>query len=325
MSVQITQLRCFVAVAAQLHFGRAAASLNMSQPPLTRHVQLLEHTLGVLLFERNKRSVKLTPSGRALLPEATDILRRLANAELAAKRAAEGAQGSVVMGFIPASSYQVLPAFVTLAKEHLPGIELVLREMQSLDQYEALSSNQIDLALVRPVTQRPEISSLQVLRERFVLAIPTSHSLASNRNPTIRDLDDEPFIMYSPLEGRYSYELLKGVFRMAGCSPRYVNYITYPHSMLSLVSAGLGMALVPVSATRLRLDRIHYAEIDVGNVEAELHMAWRAKDTEPAIHNLVDLMKRYARLRSRHQATRDLCDDVCRSDSALQDLECEGD
>ncbi|WP_443218061.1 LysR substrate-binding domain-containing protein [Pseudomonas sp. SHLB1] len=185
---------------------------------------------------------------------------------------------------------------------------------QSLDQYEALSSSQIDLALVRPVTQRPEVSSLQVLRERFVLAIPTSHPLAKNSNPTIRDLDDEHFIMYSPLEGRYSYELLKGVFRMAGCSFRYVNYITYSHSMLSLVSAGLGIVLVPVSATRLRLDHIHYAEIDVGNVEAELHMAWRAKDTEPATHNLVDLMKGYARLPSR---PRESSDDLCRSDSAL--------
>lgn len=290
MSVQLTQLRCFVAVATELHFGRAAASLNMSQPPLTRHVQLLEHTLGVLLFERNKRSVRLTPSGRALLPEAQDVLRRLANAELAAKRAAESTQGSVVMGFIPASSYGVLPTLIALAKQRLPGIELVLREMQSLDQYEALSSQQIDIGLVRPISQRSDVASVSVLKEPFVLAIPSSHPLAAKANPALADLDDQPFIMYSPLEGRYSYEMLVGAFRVAGCAPRYVQYITYPHSMLSLVSAGMGMALVPRSATRLRLENVRYAEIDLNGAFAELHLAWRKTGSDAATQAFVKLL-----------------------------------
>lgn len=289
MSIQLTQLRCFVAVATELHFGRAAASLNMSQPPLTRHVQMLEHALGVLLFERNKRSVRLTPSGRALLPEARDVLRRLANAELAARRAAESTQGSVVMGFIPASSYGVLPALVALGKARLPGIELVLREMQSLDQYEALSSQQIDIGLVRPISQRSDVASTSVLKERFVLAIPLGHPLAFKECPELADLDNQPFIMYSPLEGRYSYEMLVGAFRIAGCAPRYVQYITYPHSMLSLVSAGMGIALVPESAARLRLDNVRYVDIDMHGAYADLHLAWRRTDAQPTTLELKDL------------------------------------
>jgi DNA-binding transcriptional LysR family regulator len=290
MSIQLTQLRCFVAVATELHFGRAAASLNMTQPPLTRHVQMLEHALGVMLFERNKRSVRLTPSGRALLPEAQDVLRRLANAELAAKRAAESTHGSVVMGFIPASSYGVLPTLIALAKEHLPGIELVLREMQSLDQYEALSSQQIDIGLVRPISQRSDVTSVSVLKEPFVLAIPSSHPLALKERPELADLDNQPFIMYSPLEGRYSYEMLVGAFRVAGCAPRYVQYITYPHSMLSLVSAGLGIALVPQSAARLRLENVRYANIDLNGAYAELHLAWRRSGAEATTLELKDLL-----------------------------------
>lgn len=290
MSVQLTQLRCFVAVATQLHFGRAAASLNMSQPPLTRHIQMLEHALGVVLFERNKRSVRLTPSGRALLPEAQDVLRRLANAELAARRAAESTQGSVVMGFIPASSYGVLPKLIALAKERLPGIELVLREMQSLDQYEALSSQQIDVGLVRPISQRSDVASVSVLKEPFILAIPAAHPLAAKENTCLADLDNQPFIMYSPLEGRYSYEMLVGAFRVAGCAPRYMQYITYPHSMLSLVSAGMGMALVPRSAARLRLENVRYVDIELNGAYAELHMAWRKTGADLATLELVKLL-----------------------------------
>lgn len=291
MSVQLTQLRCFVAVATVLHFGRAAASLNMSQPPLTRHVQLLEHALGVMLFERNKRSVRLTPSGRAFLPEAQDVLRRLANAELAAKRAAESTQGSVVMGFIPASSYAVLPTLIALAKDKLPGIELVLREMQSLDQYEALSSQQIDIGLVRPISQRSDVVSTPVLKETFVLAIPSGHSLAAKDEPELADLDNQPFIMYSPLEGRYSYEMLVGAFRVAGCTPRFVQYITYPHSMLSLVSAGMGMALVPRSAARLRFENVRYVDIDLNGAHAELQLAWRKTCSDPATLELMKVLE----------------------------------
>jgi DNA-binding transcriptional LysR family regulator len=290
MSIQMTQLRCFVAVATELHFGRAAASLNISQPPLSRHIQLLEHTMGVVLLERNKRSVRLTPSGRAFLPEAQDILRRLANAELAAKRAAESTVGSVVMGFIPASSYGVLPSLIALAKDRLPGIELVLREMQSLDQYEALSSHQIDIGLVRPISQRSDVSSSSVLREPFVLAMPLNHPLAQKENPELIDLDNQPFIMYSPLEGRYSHEMLVGAFRVAGCAPRYVQYITYPHSMLSLVSAGIGFALVPRSSTRLRLENVRYAEIDLNGAYAELHVAWRKTEAEGAALEIKDIL-----------------------------------
>lgn len=290
MSVQLTQLRCFVAVATELHFGRAARMLNMSQPPLTRHVQMLEHALGVTLFDRNKRSVRLTASGRALLPDAQEVLRRLANAEISVKRAAEGTVGSVVMGFIPASSYAVLPRLLALAKQHLPDVDIVLREMQSLDQYEALSNETIELGLVRPITQRPEISNQALLKESFVLAIPMDHPLAAKTQVKLADLDDQPFIMYSLVEGRYSYEMLVGAFRMASCSPRYVQYITFPHSMLSLVSVGLGLALVPRSATKLRLNNVHYAEVELDGSYSEVHLAWRQNNLNPAAIALKNLL-----------------------------------
>jgi DNA-binding transcriptional LysR family regulator len=286
MSVQISQIRCFVAVATELHFGRAAALLNMTQPPLTRQIQMLEQALGVSLLERNRRFVRLTASGQAYLVEAQDILRRLTSAELAARRAVVGEQGTVVMGFIPAASYGFLPRLITLAKQQMPHVDLVLKEMQSIDQLEALSSDKIDLGIIRPISQRPGVASACVLTELFVLAVPTSHPLADRETAQLSDLDGEPFIMYSPSEGRYSYEMLVGPFRAAACAPRYVQYISYPHTILSLVSAGLGLGLVPVSAARLHFDNVCFKDIELGGARAELHLAWRASGDKPAVNAL---------------------------------------
>lgn len=285
MSLQITQIRCFVAVATELHFAKAAALLHMTQPPLTRQIQMLEQALGVTLFERNRRTVRLTASGRAFLPEAHDILRRITMAELAARRAAEGGEGTVNLGFIPAASC-FLPMVITATKARFPNVDLVLKEMQSLDQLEALSADKIDLGLIRPISQRPEVLSECVLTEPFVLAIPAGHPLASQDSVELRDLDGEPFIMYSPAEGRYSYEMLAGPFRAASCAPRYVQYINRSESMLYLVSAGMGLAIVPISAVREHFRDVVYQSLDLGGAHAQLHLAWRAGGQNPVTEGL---------------------------------------
>jgi len=294
MSVQISQIRCFVAVATELHFGRAAALLNMTQPPLTRQIQMLEHALEVSLFDRNRRTVRLTASGRAYLAEAQDILRRLTNAEMAARRAVVGEQGTVAMGFIPAASYGFLPKLIALAKQELPHVDLVLKEMQSIDQLEALSSGKIDLGIIRPISQRSDVTSVCVLTEPFLLAVPTSHPLADRENVDLSDIDGEPFIMYSPSEGRYSYEMLVGPFRAAACAPKYVQYISYPHTILSLVSAGMGLGLVPVSAARLHFEDVCFKEIELGGACAELHLAWRTHGDNPAAEAMREILAHHS-------------------------------
>lgn len=264
--------------------------LNMTQPPLTRQIQLLEHALGVSLFDRNRRSVRLTPSGRAYLAEAQDILRRLTNAELAARRAVVGEQGTVVMGFIPAASYSFLPKLIAVAKQELPHVDLVLKEIQSIDQLEALSSGKIDLGIIRPISQRSDVTSVCVVTEPFLLAVPTSHPLAGRDSVRLSDIDGEPFIMYSPSEGRYSYEMLVGPFRAAACAPKYVQYISYPHTILSLVSAGMGLGLVPVSAARLHFEDVCFKEIELGGACAELHLAWRTRGDNPAADAMCEII-----------------------------------
>lgn len=283
---QLFQLRCFVAVANELHFGRAAQRLNMTQPPLSRQIQLLEHELGVELLERTRRTVRLTHAGLAFLPEAEDVLLRSEAAALAARRAIRGEAGSVSLGFIPAASYEFLPNVVSAAYRSLQNIDLVLKEMTTAEQQEALASGRIDLGLIRPLRARPGIETFCVLRDPFVLALPLRHPLVQQADVTLNDLDGQPFIMYSPAEGRYSYELLAGMFRAAGVEPRYVQYLFQSHTILSLVSAGMGLALVPSSARQLRLEHVEFRTIDLSGSASELHLAWHRDSDKPVAATL---------------------------------------
>jgi DNA-binding transcriptional LysR family regulator len=253
---ELSQLRCFVAVAEDLHFGHAAARLHMTQPPLSRQVQLLELALDVRPLERNSRSVRLTPAGRAFLPEARRILRLAEEAALVAKRVARGEAGSVTIGFTAGASYDFVPRLVSLASAELPDVDLVLKELVTRDQLEALSSNRIDVGLVRLPVDRRGLELVCVAREPLLIGLPSGHPLATGRDLTIRDIDRQPFIMYSPGEGRYFYDLLASVFRSADVMPNYVQYISQTHTILALVSAGLGLALVPESARKLQFDGI---------------------------------------------------------------------
>ncbi|HEX6012495.1 MAG TPA: LysR substrate-binding domain-containing protein [Geminicoccaceae bacterium] len=288
---ELSQLRCFVAVAEDLHFGHAAARLHMTQPPLSRQVQLLEHALDVRLLERNSRSVRLTPAGRAFLPEARRILRLADEAALAAKRVARGEAGSVTIGFTAGASYDFVPRLVSLALAELPDVDLILKEMVSRDQLEALSSNRIDIGLVRLPVDRRGLELVCVAREPLLIGLPSSHPLATGRDPTIRDIDRQPFIMYSPGEGRYFYDLLASVFRSADVMPNYVQYISQTHTILALVSAGLGLALVPESARNLRFDGVVLRPIHLGpKTYSELFLVWRRNNENPALrifHSLV--------------------------------------
>ena len=175
---QLSQLRCFVAVATELHFGRAAAMLHMTQPLLTRQIQLLEHELGVQLLERAGGTVRLTPAGASFRREAEDILRRSQAAMLAARRAMRADAGTVTLGFIAAASFALLPQVLGAVRTALPDVQVLPRELQTLDQLDALAGDRIDLGLVRPFAPRSFADAAVLSREPLVLAAPRGHALA---------------------------------------------------------------------------------------------------------------------------------------------------
>lgn len=291
---ELSQLRCFVAVAEELHFGRAAGRLHMTQPPLSRQVQILEHTLDVLLLERSSRAVRLTPAGRAFLPEARRIISLAEGAGLAVRRLARGEAGSIGLGCTAAAGYGLLPRLVAFATTAMPGIDLVLKEMVTADQMEGLAAGRIDLGLVRRPFDTRLVDAVCILREPLLMALPGTHPLASGPEPSIADLDRQPMVMWSPIEARYFHDLITGLCAASGVMPAYVQYISQTHTILALVSAGLGLALVPDAARALHFDNVVLRPFRAvgGRAVAELHLVWHRDNPNPALPAFRDAVLR---------------------------------
>lgn len=280
--------RSFVAVAEEMHFGRAAARLNLTQSPLSRQIQMLEQTLGVTLLERTTRAVRLTPAGRTFLAEAYRVLAAAENAARITRRAALGESGVLRLSFTAASAYRTLPQVVAHVRRTLPEVDLVLEEMVSDEQILALGENRTDLAILRPapVLQDPKsaIATAPLARERLLLAVPRGHRLAAAHAPTLRDLDGEAFVTWSPRGGRYFIDLLDRLFEAGGVQPRIVQRVNQVHAMLALVGAGIGVALVPGSARGNSMADIRLRPIALpATTGPELWLAWRSDNANPCL------------------------------------------
>jgi DNA-binding transcriptional LysR family regulator len=259
---EISQLRCFVAVAEELHFSRAAERLNMTQPPLSRQIRLLEHQVGTQLLERSSRNVHLTAAGKAFLPDATRILRMAEEAMFAARRAAKGEQGSLSIGFTSASGYSLLPELVSKLRTRCPGIALNLKELVSTNQVEMLNSGELDLGLMRPHAVNGELESVPLVTESLMLAIHESDADNWPLKPTLECLHGKPFVMYSPFEARPFYHMLSERFAKANVVPDIVEHIGQVHTMLALVRARVGVALIADGAAKLKFEGIVMREMD---------------------------------------------------------------
>jgi DNA-binding transcriptional LysR family regulator len=280
----LSQLRCFVAAAEELHFGRAAQRLNMTQSPLSRQIQLLERILDVMLLERTSRQVRLTPAGSAFLIEARRILRLAESAALSARRVARGDAGRVVIGFTAVSGYDLMPRIVAQAIARLPNIALELREMVTSEQVDALVTGLIDVAFVRPPIDRHEFESVCVLREPLIAALPAGDQRQARGVLDPADFDGLPLIMYARQGAGYFHEMLLKLFAVAGAEPDYVQHVTQIHSMLGLVRAGLAAAIVPQAATSLHMTDVQFRTIRTEPENpVELVMAWRRDNSNPAL------------------------------------------
>jgi DNA-binding transcriptional LysR family regulator len=285
---ELMQLRSFVAVAEELHFGKAAVRMNITQPPLSRQIRILERLLGVELFKRNSRSVALTSAGAAFLLDARRIVQLADGAAITAKRAAAGQVGSLTLGFTAASGYSFLPRLVAKTRTALPGVDLRLKEMVTGKQIEALLAGHIDIGLLRPPLRGDELKSRLVLREGLMLAA-RAEGVGDRTAPTsLIECDQLPVIMYDPDGARYFHDLVNSIFAAASVLPSYVQYLSQIHSILALVASGLGAAIVPEAAATLHMDGVVYRPLtEVGKV-VELYLVWRSDNDNAALHRLVD-------------------------------------
>lgn len=283
MITDLVQITCFVAVAEELHFGRAAERLCMTQAPLSRQIQALEHSLRVKLFERTSRTVRLTTAGRVFLTDATRLLNLVKQAETTALQTSKGETGRVTIGFTQVMGFDLIPNLIVAAQKALPDIEVVLREMVTVDQLDSLESNTIDMGFVWPLACRLHLEYQTVYRDPLMVALPSDHPLATKKRIAVDDLSGLPFIMYSSGQGQYFYGLVNGLFLSSGVMPDYVQHIDHVQTIIGMVRSGMGVSIVPATTSQYHVDKVVFRPLSQNDVMAKNRMAWRADNHNPAL------------------------------------------
>ncbi|HET6392763.1 MAG TPA: LysR substrate-binding domain-containing protein [Blastococcus sp.] len=292
MAFTLEQLRGFLAVAEELHFGRAAARLKMTQPPLSRQIQKLERVVGAQLLERDNRRVTLTAAGEVFLGEARRLLSLADTAPELARRVSSGSHGVVRIGFTAASTYGTLGRVLDEVERALPEIGLDLHEMVTREQVAALLNEEIDLGLARPPFDADTFGSRLLHREALLVAAPSGHRLLGlGRDAVAADLAAEPVVMHSPTQARYFYDLVVSMVPTA--SQNAVHTVSQVLTMLWLVAAGRGIAFVPASAARLPIEGVGFVTLETPVPEpVELHLLWMRESRNPALRRVLQLLER---------------------------------
>ncbi|MGO4383194.1 LysR family transcriptional regulator [Specibacter sp. RAF43] len=288
----LDQLRSFVAVAEELHFGRAAERLNMTQPPLSRQIQKLEKDIKVQLFTRDNRRVTLTPAGSAFLGEAKSLLAHAASAPELARRISAGSVGLIRIGFTAGSSFGLLGKLLAEISAELVGISIDLREMVTSEQLKALDMGEIDLGLGRPPADEHVFQTLTVGREELVVAVPEGHALCSLQRPlTPQDLGTESMIMHSPIKAKYFYDLT--VRAVPSSSHKVAHSASQILTIIALVAGGHGIAMVPESTKIMGYHGVRFLAFK-GDVQTpvELQAVWKKESENPALERVLDLLGR---------------------------------
>jgi len=292
---EIWQLRYFVAVAERLHFGRAAQALHISQPPLSRAIRGLEERLGVTLLARTRRRVELTPEGARLLEETRRTLGQLERTALELRGMAAGEQGRLRLGFVSLADYGVLPGLLKAFKAARPGVSLALREMLSPEQAAALAAGELDFGLLLPPVSG-DLEHLVMQSEKFVAALPARHAAARRRGRiTMRELAGEAFVMVPREIAPGLYDIVAGLAARAGFSLQVTQEAIQMQTVVSLVSSGLGVAIVPASIANLGRRGVVYRELADAHPRLDLRLAWRRGALGAAARDFLAHARRCAR------------------------------
>jgi DNA-binding transcriptional LysR family regulator len=283
--IDIRQLRYFQAVAEELHFGRAAARLAIAQPALSRQIQQIEQELGTPLLRRTQRRVELLPAGALLLERSRAIQQELARTLSDVRRTGTGELGRLALGFIHSSTYGLLPSIIRRFRQLYPAIELELHEMPITVQHAALLRGTIDVGLLRVQPAPAELEVVPVLADPFLLAVPASHPLAGRTRVRLRSVADEPFVMFTKSDAPLFHDRVEALCRQAGFAPRVVQHATQIHTVVGLVGAGLGVAVVPASGRNLHPRQVRFVQIADKAEPVHVALAWRRGHETPAMRS----------------------------------------
>ncbi|WP_172331133.1 LysR family transcriptional regulator [Mangrovicoccus sp. HB161399] len=289
--MDLRQFRYFAAVAEERNFTRAAEKLNIAQPPLSRQIQLLEEELGTVLIQRGSRPLRLTDAGRLFHEQALQVLGRVEQMAEATRRVGRNQNSVVKIGFVPSTLYGGLPSLVRKMRQAAPGLDIRLVEMVSLHQVHALKEGRIDLGFGRLRHSDPVVTGLVLREERLAVAIPEGHPLAASpESLPVSALGGEKLIVY-PKEPRPSYadhvlRLLNG----HGVRPGELEEVSELQTALGLVSAEVGLCIVPSSSRRLR-DDIRYRILEGERATSPVVLSYRASDTSAYVGLVRELIE----------------------------------
>ncbi len=290
--MELKQLRSFTAVANTLNFGRAARQLYLSQSALSLQIQNLEAHLGVLLFERNRRSVRLTAAGEAILADSQELLQRIADIELRAGKIGSGEVGHLRIGFVASATESMIPAIVLAFRKLHPGVELDLKNLPTVQQIDALKTGSIDVGFVRMPVSPDGLSIESIHREPFAIVLAKTHPLALEKALSVRRLTHEPFIAYGRKWAPSFYDHWTEICHKAGFTPNVVQEVAEMDTALVLVAAGMGVAILPEAIARRSRSGVKVKPLTTERIISEIGVATSANRATPLLQRFVSVSKR---------------------------------
>ena len=305
--MKLRQLQFFIAVAEELSFSRAAIKLHVAQPSLSTQIKALEEEVGARLFERDKRHVSLTPAGRRFQQRAVSVLTMADSAKSEARSTARGQLGMIALGYTALSMFSTaLPHAIRQFRRREPNVVMTLRELPSLEQLHELGERTLDVGVLRKVdVAAPKgITIVEWYRTPLVAAIPRDHPRAASDLLSLNDLKSESFIMYPRGAGTGIYWQVIDLCTAAGFRPRVVREVIESSTIIGLVAAGVGIAIVPADMNCIQFSGVVYRRITDTGAYSALHLAQRGADVNEHLVSLRRVLQQFARRRSRQQGLR---------------------
>ncbi|MFU3616934.1 LysR substrate-binding domain-containing protein [Pseudomonas paraeruginosa] len=295
--MELRHLRYFIAVAEELHFGRAAERLGISQPPLSQQIQALEEEIGARLFERTNRRVELTDAGRLFLDESRQVLAQVDKAVLLARRAHLGELGELKIGFTSSAPFtSTIPSSIHAFRKAYPEVHLDLQEMSSRQVLRALLEESLQVGVIRPLALPDTVHAVELFREPLVAVLRADHPLAAGSEDglAIAALAEEPFVFFPRSYGTGLYDQVIALTRQAGFSPRIAQEASEAMTIIGLVSAGLGVSILPASFRRTRVDGVVYRTLGDPEATTAVWLVRRQNEGSPLALSFIDLVTREA-------------------------------
>lgn len=289
--IELRHLRYFLAVAEELHFGRAAARLHMAQPPLSQQIRQLEAELGFKLFHRTRRQVELTTAGHSFLADCQGILQQLDRAIQRGQQINRGELGQLSIGFVSSATYNVLPSILRTVRQTLPEVTLTLRELTTDQQLADLQAGRLDVGFVRPPVDLATFATLTVLREPLAVALASTHPLAASAAVSVRSLVHEPFILFPRPLAPGLYDQIIGLCQQADFSPAVAQEAVQMQTIISLVAAEIGIAIVPQSLENLQRTGVVYRPLREPTPPATIALIWPEQGRSPTLQRFLQIVQ----------------------------------